>query len=78
MCCVTDYRVIVPKMRGQFSHLFLRQFNCGPERRLGAVGCLTCALMNSRPGGTFALQHLSERGGGGAVFTRKLANSLFS
>lgn len=39
MCCITNYRVIVLKMRDQFSHLFLRQFNCGPERRLGAVGC---------------------------------------
>lgn len=67
MCCITNYRVIVLKMRDQFSHLFLRQFNCRPERRLGAVGCLTCALMSSRPGGTFALQHQSERGGGGAV-----------
>lgn len=39
MCCITNYRVIVLKMRDQFSHLFLRQFNCGPERRLGSVGC---------------------------------------
>lgn len=66
VCVVlTNYRVIVLIITGQFEHLLFWPLNFGPERRLVILGCLNWALMISRPRETSVPQLLIKEGGGG-------------